>query len=167
MLYAPPLSGVPEAQRPIRVTVLDDVAEMRDLFALVLSERGYEVLTFDSATADLHQLLASRPDLVIVQLALDPQREELSGLQTIHAARSAPELVDVPIIVCSADIPGLAEAWPDFMDRGGIHQLELPFGLDALERVVGQAVGRSSVASDFDGTAIAFEPGSELRERSN
>ena len=161
------MSGAPESQRPIRVTVLDDVAEMRDLFADVLGASGYEVLTYDSATADLHQLLASRPDLVIVQLALDPQREELSGLQTIHAARSAPELIDVPIIVCSSDIPGLAEAWPDFMDRGGIHQLELPFGLDALEQVVGEAVGRSSVATDFDGTSIALDGGSELRERSN
>lgn len=167
MLYASFVSGALESQRPIRVTVLDDVAEMRNLFADVLGASGYEVLSYDSATADLHQLLASRPDLVIVQLGLDPQREELSGLQTIHAARSAPELRDVPIIVCSADIPALATAWPDFMSRGGVHQLELPFGLDALEQVVAQAVGRSSLASDFDGTSIALDGGSELREQSS
>lgn len=136
MQYASPVNAVPHAQRAIRVTVLDDVAEMRDLFADVLAASGYEVLTHSSATADLHHLLSSRPDLIIVQLALDPHREQLSGLQTIHAARSTAELRDVPIIVCSADITGLATAWPDFMDRGGIHQLELPFGLRDFEQVV-------------------------------
>ena len=156
-----------QAQRAMRVSVLDDVAEMRELFADVLGASGYEVLTAASATADLHELRASRPDLIIIQLRLDPRREQLSGLQTIHAARSTPELADVPIIVCSADISALAEAWPDFMDRGGIHQLELPFGLRAFEQVVAQAVGRNSSASTFDGTSIADHRGIERQARGN
>ena len=152
------MTRAPQAQRPIRVTVLDDLAEMRELFVDVLGASGYEVLAYDSATADLHELLASRPDLILIQLRLDPSRDELSGLQTIHAARSAAELRDVPIIVCSADVTGMATAWPDFMDRGGIHQLELPFGLRALEQVLAEAVGGSGApTSAFDGTTIAHQ----------
>jgi len=165
--YASTVSRLPEAQRAIRVTVLDDVAEMRELFSDVLSASGYEVATDSSATADLHRLLASRPDLIVVQLALDPHRDQLTGLQTIHAARSTPELRDVPIIVCSADITGLARAWPYFMDRGGIQQLQLPFGLREFEQVVAEALGRRTSASDFNGTSIARDSEMELGKRSS
>ena len=108
-----------------------------------MASLGFAVQAFGEATADLRALLASRPGLVIVGLGLDPQRDELSGLQTIHAARSTEQLRDVPIVACSADAAALSAAWPDFMERGDIHQLQIPFDLGDLEQVVGSALGRT------------------------
>ena len=145
-------SGFP---RPVRVTIVHDDDAMRELLDDVLTSLGFRVQQFAQATADLHTLIASDPQLILVELRLDPHREELSGLQTIHAARSTQQLRDVPIIVCSADPPALADAWPDFMDRGDIQRLELPFDLDTLAQVIGTALGEQGVRDpDFGGTTV-------------
>ena len=70
----------------------------------------------------------------------------------------------MPIIVCSADIQGLADAWPDFMERGDIHQLELPCDLATFEHIVAAALGDDQAASDFSGTSIARPGGTELEQ---
>ena len=139
--------------RPIRVTIVHENAAMRELLDDVLTGFGFEVQQFAEATADLSTLLASHPELILVELRLDPHREELSGLQVIHAARSTDQLRDVPIIVCSVDLEGLAAAWPDFMTRGDIHRLESPFDLDTLEQVIAGALRLRS--SDLSGSVIA------------
>lgn len=93
-----------------------------------------------------------------MELRLDPHREELSGLQTIHAARSTEQLRDVPIIVCSADLGALARAWPDFMERGDIHRLEMPFDVDTLGSVISAALaGLQLTETAFDGRTLADE----------
>lgn len=146
----------PEAGRAVRVTVVYHNDVMRELLDEVLTSLGFRVEQFAAATADLRTLLASRPELVMVELALDPHREGLSGLQTIHAARSTDQLRDVPLIVCSADVQALAEAWPDFMERGDIQRLELPFDLATLEQVIGSARGETRARDlGFMGTTIA------------
>lgn len=147
------------------MTVVHDHPLMRELLDDVLTGFGFRVQALAQATADLSALLASAPDLIIVELRLDPHREELSGLQTIHAARSTDQLRDVPIIVCSPDPPALAAAWPDFMERGDIQRLELPFDLETLARVISTALGEAhSRDMGFGGTTVAQEHGPESTE---
>lgn len=131
-----------------RVSVVNADAGMRDLFRDILETRGFEVATFADALPALDELIASRPDLLVVDLVLDPVREQLSGVQIIHAARTSPELRDVPVVVCSADILGLRDAWGALMERGDIHQLQLPFELRTAYRVFDMALGRPGADND-------------------
>ena len=125
----------------VRVTVLNDDQDVLDLFRDLFIELGYEVETYADALPGIAELIESRPDLIVVDLRMAPEREQLSGIQVIHSARSGTELRDVPIIVCSADLAGLGAAWPDLMQRGDVQQLQKPFDLETFERVVQTALG--------------------------
>ena len=137
---------------PVRVTVVDDDADVLDLFREILEGQGFAVETYADAMPGVRQLIRSQPDLIIVDLQLDPHREQLSGLQLVHAARSTRQLRNVPIIVCSADLPGLQAAWPDLEARGDIHQLSKPFNLAKFELLVATALGRPQRGKGAAGT---------------
>ena len=124
-----------------RITVIDDDRDVLDLFEELLTELGYDVHVYADALPGIEQLIDSKPDLIIVDLTLAPEREQLTGAQVIHSARSSSELRDVPIIVCSAATDLLHETWPALMKRGDIQQLEKPFDLLTFERVVETALG--------------------------
>lgn len=124
-----------------RVTVIDDDQDVLDILQEILESYGYEVDSRSAPVARIEELVELRPDLMIIDLRLLTEREELSGLQTIHAARTSPDLGQVPIIVCTADVVGLREVWPELMKRGDIHQLTKPFDLRTFERVLAMATG--------------------------
>jgi CheY-like chemotaxis protein len=138
-----------------RVTVIDDDADVLDLFRDILQDAGYVVETHSDALPGVDELILSKPGLIIVDMLLDPHREQLTGLQLIHSARSSEELRDVPIIVCSADMPELEAAWPELAVRGDIHKLGKPFDLDTFELVMSMALGRPAMEIGFGGTRIA------------
>ena len=126
---------------PKRVTLIDEDRDLLELFIAVLEEDGYEVEAFTDAMPGIEELIASKPDLVIVDLRLGGDQEQLSGSQIIHSARTSPELRDVPIVVASAATDLLTEKWPGLMQRGDVHKLEKPFDLDTFERVIQTALG--------------------------
>lgn len=134
---------------PTHVTVIDDDRDVLDLFVDLLGEYGFSVDTYSDALPGIDELIASRPNLIIVDLALAPEREQLTGAQVIHSARSSAELRDVPIIVSSAATHLLAQQWPELMARGDVQRLEKPFDLVTFERVVETALG---MAHDGFGT---------------
>lgn len=131
-----------------RVTVIDPDQDVLDLYRDLLTTLGYEVDTYPDAVPGIDQLIASRPDLLIVDVELDPEREQLTGLQVVHSARSGTPLRDVPIIICTAATERIAAALPDVMDRGNVHRLEKPFDLPTFERVVRAALGVNHGAAD-------------------
>lgn len=126
----------------MRVTIIDDDRDVLDLFReLFESIDGFEVTTYADALPGIRELIDSKPDLMLIDLVLAPEREELSGLQVIHSARSSAELRDVPIVVSYTAQPAMDEAWPGFMQRGDIHTLHKPFELDGFVQVVRTALG--------------------------
>lgn len=136
---------------PTRVTVIDYDRDLLDLYREILVEFGCEVETYAGALPGIEKLTDSRPDLVIVDLELEPVREELTGLQVIHSARSGSALRDVPIVVCSTATDRLSTIWPEVMQRGDIHRLEKPFDLDTFRRVIETALGRRHGEADAPG----------------
>ncbi|HUH06563.1 MAG TPA: response regulator [Egibacteraceae bacterium] len=131
-----------------RVTVIDPDRDQLDLYRDVLISLGYDVETYTDALPGIDELTASRPDLVIVDVELDPEREQLTGLQVVHSARSGTPLRDVPIIICSTATERIVAALPEVMDRGDVHRLEKPFDLATFERVVQAALGLSHGAAE-------------------
>lgn len=135
-----------------RVTVIDHDEDVLDLYRDLLAAFGYEVESYSDALPGIEELITSRPDLMIVDVELDPEREQLTGLQVVHSARSGTPLRDVPIIVCTTATERIVAALPDVMDRGDIHRLEKPFDLATFERVVQTALGHNHGAADAPGS---------------
>jgi CheY-like chemotaxis protein len=124
-----------------RVTVIDPNQDVLELYRDLLQSFGYEVETYSDALPGIEQLVESRPDLVIVDVELHPQREELTGLQVVHSARSGTALRDVPMIVCTTATERIAAALPEVMERGDVHRLEKPFDITTFQRVLETALG--------------------------
>ena len=140
-----------------RVTVINAEAQVADLFRELLSSIGFDAETYADVLPGLDELISSRPALVIVNMDLEPTRDELSGLQVIHSARTSTQLRDIPIIVTTTNPADIAAAWPDLMERGDIHQLAMPFDLDTFLRVVETALGRVHGEVTGRGGAILAE----------
>ena len=145
-----------------RVTVIDPDRDVLDVYRDLLSTLGYEVQAYTDALPGIEQLLESRPDLVLVDVELDPEREQLTGLQVVHSARSGTELRDVPIILCTTATERMAAALPEVMERGDVHRLEKPFDLPTFERVVQSALGVSHGAADAPGAGKVFAEGERV-----
>ncbi len=128
-----------------RITVLNDNPEFLELMSAILDDdAGYDVATFSEATTSVDDLVESRPDLVIVDLLL----AGASGWEIVALSRADARLVDVPIIVCSADVASLRERAGELERIGNVHVLSKPFGIDELTEIVERLIGRAVAASD-------------------
>ncbi len=78
-----------------RVLVVDDDPDIRDYFAAVLDDHGYQVAAVGDTVAALGALEPFRPDVVIVDVLL-PGR---SGLDLLVTLRRSPRWSAMPLVV--------------------------------------------------------------------
>ncbi len=83
---------------PERILVADEDIAARSLIVAHLLEGGWEVTEVDDGAAALTEIRASRPDLVLLDLALP----EVPGLEVCRRVRRDPETATLPLIVVSA-----------------------------------------------------------------
>jgi DNA-binding response OmpR family regulator len=79
----------------MRVAVVDDDPQVRDLIEELLSERGYAVDCFDSAESAWQRLLRYRPHLLILDVGLPAEDglDLLRRLRSLHGPDSYPVLI--------------------------------------------------------------------------
>lgn len=106
------MTGVTPGTGPT-VAVVDDEEDITTFLRLALEDAGYGVVTTNDATAALDLLLASRPDLILLDLLM-PER---SGLSLYAAMRARPELGRIPTVILSG--LGIAEELPELLRRAG------------------------------------------------
>ena len=130
-------------RRP-RISVLNDNAEFLDLMSAILDEdAGYDVRTFSEADTAVSDLVASEPDLIVVDLLLGGA----SGWEIVTLSRADERLSDVPIIICSADVNALRNRTEDLEKIGNVHVLPKPFGIDEVTELVERLVGKAPATS--------------------
>lgn len=85
---------------PVKQTILlvDDEADIRELYKLVLESAGDSVIAVDNAPAALEIMAAQPVDLLIT----DHQMPEMSGVQLINAVRG--KYPGLPTILASGQI---------------------------------------------------------------
>ena len=76
--------GPRTALRGIRVLVVDDNADVRDLIAAVLARAAADVSTADSAEQALEAIKAQRPDVLLCDLHMPG----IDGFELIHRLRA-------------------------------------------------------------------------------
>ena len=129
-----------ETDRP-RISVVNDNAAFLELMSAILDEdAGYEVTLFDGEKTSIAELVASRPELVIVDLILGGT----SGWEIVTLSRADPTLAEVPIVICSADVTALRDRAEELERIGDVHILEKPFSIDQVTEVVERLIGRGA-----------------------
>lgn len=86
----------------MRVLVVDDEADLRELYSLNLGEAGHEVLTASNGAEGLGIVERESPDVVVVDLMMPV----MDGYEFLHNLRRMPGHQGTPAIVASAIATG-------------------------------------------------------------
>lgn len=120
---------------PQRVLVVEDVADLRDFYAILLREEGYEVACACDGS-DALRWLSWRPDVILLDLMMPV----MDGYEFYSKMRESPG-EHPPVIVVSAVAPVRAQL-------PGIHALlPKPFDFTQLLHRVQAAVSHSASAT--------------------
>jgi CheY-like chemotaxis protein len=117
----------------LRVLVVDDLQELRDLLAVLLRRAGAEVRTADGTLAALAAIESEKPDLVLTDLGMP----DLDGFALLDLVRHLPgEGRDIRMIALTG-FTGLHErclaaGFQDHLDK----PVDLGQLFDAIQRVV-------------------------------
>jgi two-component system KDP operon response regulator KdpE len=91
---------------PVKILVIDDINDTRELLHLYLTGEGFTVVTAATAAEGLYLATSEKPDLIIADLGLP----DLDGIDLIKELRAVPALANVPIAVNTAYAPRTDEA---------------------------------------------------------
>ncbi len=89
---------------PIRVLIIEDNANDRELVKALLEEAQYEVQPAEAGGLGLSLATADPPDVILLDLHL----ADMDGYEVCRLLRQEPRLQDVPVIIVTAsDDPAL------------------------------------------------------------
>ena len=140
---------VPVALNGVRVLLVEDSVDSREIAALILSSYGAVVVAVTSVDEALAALDAQLPDLIVADLSM-PQRDGFELMRTVRSAADA-RLRHVPAIALSA--LASAEDRARAIAAGFNLHLSKPVEPQLLLDAVARLAARS--ATRPDGTASA------------
>jgi len=117
---------------PARILVVDDEAEMAEVIAENLHERGYDTVSVSSSAEALRLLKEARIDALVTDLRMP----EIDGLALLRASRALDPSRPVIVITAYGSLSTAMQA----VDDGTWHYLTKPFRLDVLARLLEQAL---------------------------
>lgn len=116
-----------QASAPIRVLVVDDDPEIREILGRFLSGRGYQVDTATDGKEGLELIRQKPPDVVF----LDMELPELSGLDVLR--KMLVKNID-PLVIGISGHPLCEQCLgPDSIRLGAADFISKPFDLEHLE----------------------------------
>ncbi len=131
--------------RPV-IVVVDNDEPFRALLTDVLGDEEYHVVTATTSADALETIRQARPALVILDLRMEAPD---SGIQIIRAVRDNPLTATLPLLICSADVTGMA-LHASFLQEHHVPALNKPFDLDQLLVLIRQLIAPLD-ASDAQG----------------
>jgi len=87
-----------DGERPLRILVVDDIADNRLVLVRILAPLGFEVIEADGGLSAVEMARAAQPDLVLMDLVMP----DINGLEAARRILAAPELASLPVVACSA-----------------------------------------------------------------
>ncbi|CAN5578579.1 hypothetical protein BH23CHL10_BH23CHL10_07860 [soil metagenome] len=127
-----------------RLTVVNDNPELLDLIGEIV-EGDRHVTTLIDGVQDnlLQQICRSKPDLLLIDLRHGDDARH--GWQIVQQLRGTSGCEDLPVVLCSADIPALNEIESELQTAGRVVALKLPFEIEELLRSIRRLMGRQEV----------------------
>lgn len=124
----------------MRILVVDDDQSVRDSLRRSLSFNGYEVTLAADGQQALHEMSATRPDALVLDLLMP----HLDGLETCRELRASGD--DIPILVLTAR-DAVADRVAG-LDAGADDYLPKPFALEELLARLRALLRRAGPPSD-------------------
>jgi DNA-binding response OmpR family regulator len=114
-----------------RVVVADDDPDIVDILKFNLEAAGYDVLTASDGEAARDLILASVPDLVV----LDIMMPKMDGLEVLTVVKAHTQTRSIPVVMLTAKTSDndLWQGW----DAGADYYITKPFDLEELMRFIG------------------------------
>lgn len=126
-----------------RITVVNDNPEFLDLVHDILESDRYDATTIDGDRPDtLDAIRASRPDLLMIDLRMGV--EGLHGWDIAQQVRAEPDFDQLPILVCSADVPALTALEADLEKTRHVASLVKPFTIDDLTEAIDELLAQGA-----------------------
>ncbi len=122
---------VPES---LRVLIVDDESDVRDLLNRLLTARGHETVAVDSGAAALPLLRRLRFDVMLC----DVKMEEMSGLELLPHAMTIDPSLAVVMLTGMNDVATATAA----VAGGALDYLVKPVEMKDLERAIKRAADR-------------------------
>ena len=119
-----------------RVSVIDDSPEFLSLMKDLLAGLGHQMTAFETVEASIESIVASDPQLLIVDLRLPDGPERISGWELVVLARSHRQLISTPVILCTADLFALKKRARDLEQVQGVRVRTKPFGVDEMSELI-------------------------------
>ena len=120
-----------------RVLVIDDNPEVVDILATCLRKEGYGVLGALTGDSGLKDFILSRPDLVLLDIALPGG---MDGIELLKRMRVINPTSRVVMVTGNTD-PALAR---QALELGAVAYVDKPFDYAYLKRVVTMALQHSA-----------------------
>ena|SRR2546423_5279711 len=114
------------------VTVINDSSDFLGLMHEVVDSLGHTMTGLEAIHTSIEEVVATNPDLLMIDLRLENRPQEVSGWELLVLARSHRQLVDVPVILASADLWELNKRAEDLERIAGVHVRAKPFDLDEI-----------------------------------
>ncbi|MDD3487411.1 MAG: response regulator [Candidatus Moranbacteria bacterium] len=78
-----------------KVCIVDDEANIREIYETALKKNGYEVVTASNGAEGLKTIIGQKPDLILADIMMP----EMNGVEMIREIRKHKELLPIPIVV--------------------------------------------------------------------
>lgn len=127
-----------EGDATARVTVIDDSVDFLLLMEEILDVLGHSMTGLQAVETSVEEVVATTPDLLVVDLRLENAPQQISGWELVILARAHRELLDVPIILCTADLFELKRRMPELREIAGVRVVTKPFELDEISELIGR-----------------------------
>ncbi len=145
-----PAQDRPEVQAPVRpkeqkvncnghIVVIDDEVSVANFISQVLGNAGYEVVTFNDSNAARSHIIQSAAEIALV--LTDQSMPQVTGIEIAETAREQQPGLPVVIITGYADKSDAGK----LNQLGVAHQLDKPFRIEVLLKVVRDNVRRDAV----------------------
>ena len=118
-----------------KIVVIEDDLTFLDLLRVHLAGAGHEVLTAEDAVLGLRAIIASAPDLILLDLAVP----YLDGFEMIEALRTDPATRNIPVIVLTGR--GDDETYSRARELGAAQLLTKPVERDLLMKAIDGQLG--------------------------
>jgi DNA-binding NtrC family response regulator len=115
-----------------RVTVINDSSDFLALMREAITELGHEMIGMQAVGTNIEDVVRSRPDLLMVDLRLENRPQEISGWEMIVLAKAHRDLLDVPVILATADVWQIEQRAKDLEQIAGVHVRTKPFDMDEM-----------------------------------
>ncbi len=126
-----------------RVTVINDSSEFIDLMREVVTSLGHQMTGLLAIHTSIEDVVRSRPDLLVVDLRLENTPQEVSGWEMIILGKSHRDLLNVPVILATADVWEIKQRAKDLEQIAGVHVRTKPFDMDEMCDLVQRLLANS------------------------